>query len=481
MTEKQFWMKLDQLAQRKEKTHILSEAGRLVQEAYENNFRVIAGVMHDKKKPTTCYQLYLATTERKPEPEDNRYLICYTSREQAEKDPLLPEGYELLPIRSVIDNVWNKKTIAGLIFNRADPNASFCLPKAFVSGDVEDLLRLLGNTMNKLIKDKSSGTKGKKSPKAASSSKKSSEKSEEIQMENGEQLSMFEEKSPVEEPAQEPTQTEAEEKPKEKTLRRRVTKGYCYLCGKYLAKSGVVKHLAAVHAAEGADVQRCVLLKVESGDYWLYLDMADSASLKSLDEFLRKIWLECCGHMSCFYYLRKNLGWYDSGMQDIGKSRKLNSFYTGDTFLYDYDFGSTTTLKITVMDTGFFRPRQRNAVRLLARNEDYVFECRDCGKPADYLSAESFYSAANPFICEACAKKRRQLAENAADMEEPYDEQSFDVDMLLPVVNSPRMGVCGYEGELDVYSFEDWKADHPELGKPERISPAGPIRKQRGR
>ena len=251
------------------------------------------------------------------------------------------------------------------------------------------------------------------------------------------------------------------------SMARTMTKGNCYLCGKYLAKSGVIKHLAAAHTAAGAAVQRCVLLKVEADDYWLYLDMADTASLKSLDDFLRKIWLECCGHMSCFYYLMKNNGWYGGGMQEIGMARKINTFRAGDSFLYDYDFGSTTTLKITVMDTGFFRPRQRNAVRLLARNEDYVFECRDCGQPADYVNAECFDYVENPFICEACAEKQRQRAENGEDEDEPDDEQRYDPDMLLPIVNSPRMGVCGYEGELDVYTFEDWKAEDPELVKKE--------------
>ena len=246
-----------------------------------------------------------------------------------------------------------------------------------------------------------------------------------------------------------------------------ITRGNCYLCGKYLAKSGVIKHLAAAHSVEGKDVQRCVLLKVEADNYWLYLDMAYTASLKSLDGFLRKIWLECCGHMSCFYCLMKRNSWYGGGMQEIGMARRINTFPAGDSFLYDYDFGSTTTLKITVMDTGFFRPRQRNAVRLLARNEDYVFNCRDCGQPAEYVNAECIYCEENPFICEACAEKRRQRAENDEDTDEPDDEQRYDVDMLLPIVNSPRMGVCGYKGELDVYTFEDWKAEHPELVKKE--------------
>lgn len=244
-------------------------------------------------------------------------------------------------------------------------------------------------------------------------------------------------------------------------MAKSVTKGNCYLCGKYLAKSGVVKHLSAAHNAEGQNAQRCVLLKVESGDYWLYLDMADTASLKPLDAFLRKIWLECCGHMSCFYVRQTAYGWYGGGIQELGMARKLSSFCKGDQILYDYDFGSTTTLKITVMDTGFFRPRQRSAVRLLARNEDYVFECRDCGKPADFVNSELIYSWENPFICEACAEKRRELAENSEDEDEPNDELRYDVDMLRPIVNSPRMGVCGYEGELDVYTFEDWKTEHP--------------------
>ena len=111
MTEKQFWMKLDQLAQRKDKTHIFSDAGKLLRNAYEDDLGIIAGVMHKKREPARCYQLYVAVTEQKPEPKDNRYLLCYTSRKQAEQDSLLPEGYEILSVRSVIDNVQNKKTL----------------------------------------------------------------------------------------------------------------------------------------------------------------------------------------------------------------------------------------------------------------------------------------------------------------------------------------------------------------------------------
>ena len=62
-------------------------------------------------------------------------------------------------------------------------------------------------------------------------------------------------------------------------------------------------------------------------------------------------------------------------------------------------------------------------------------------------------------------EKRRERVENGEDEDEPDNEQRYDIDMLLPIVNSPRMGVCGYEGELDVYTFEDWTKEHPEIVK----------------
>lgn len=35
-------------------------------------------------------------------------------------------------------------------------------------------------------------------------------------------------------------------------------------------------------------------------DYWLIIEISENTSLKELDQFLRDIWLECCGHLSAF-------------------------------------------------------------------------------------------------------------------------------------------------------------------------------------
>lgn len=78
------------------------------------------------------------------------------------------------------------------------------------------------------------------------------------------------------------------------------TKGNCYLCGAELGKTAMKNHILKEHNGP-EDGQECCLLKIEGADdkdYWLYVDIPVNRTLSALDTFLRKIWLECCGHMS---------------------------------------------------------------------------------------------------------------------------------------------------------------------------------------
>lgn len=204
--------------------------------------------------------------------------------------------------------------------------------------------------------------------------------------------------------------------------------GNCYLCGAEFGKTSMKTHLLKTHSEQNGE-QECCLLKIEGAynkDYWLYVDIPVDKSLSGVDSFLRKIWLECCGHLS---------GFFDSGRSEIGKARKLNAFSVGDKLFHEYDFGSTTETLITVIGT-IRRKKQKENVRLLARNIPQQFECGICGKPAAYICTECMYDTDNPFYCAECGETHE------------HDE------MLLPVTNSPRMGECGYDGELDVFAFD---------------------------
>ena len=203
--------------------------------------------------------------------------------------------------------------------------------------------------------------------------------------------------------------------------------GNCYICGASLGKTAMKNHIIKAHTGEPAG-QECRLLKIEGAyvkDYWLFIDVAAHKSLSDVDAFLRKIWLECCGRMSAFSA---------PGHIEVAKSRKLNSFADGDKLLHEYDFGSTTETLITVMGTTR-RNLQKAAVRLLARNVPPQFKCEKCGAPAEFFCTDCMFDSDNPFYCAKCGEAHE------------HD------DMLLPVTNSPRMGVCGYDGELDKFAF----------------------------
>lgn len=154
--------------------------------------------------------------------------------------------------------------------------------------------------------------------------------------------------------------------------------------------------------------------------YWLQLKVAADAELRDLDRFLRDIWLECCGHMSAFSIDREELE-MDEIVGDV--------FEPGMELLHEYDFGSTTELLVKVIDRHEGPMPKNKAVEILARNAEPEIPCSECGAvPAVEICTECMWDGSG-WLCKACAKKHK-----------------CDRDMFLPVVNSPRTGVCGYTG-----------------------------------
>ena len=206
-------------------------------------------------------------------------------------------------------------------------------------------------------------------------------------------------------------------------------KGPCYLCGFETSKAYMGRHLLAQHC-EADDRQECCLIKIEdeNGEYWLFVDIPLSSTLSVLDKFLREVWLECCGHASAFRPQR-------SYNEEYRMNCRIGSFPLGTVIEYEYDFGSTTTLTVTFVGN-IYREKQKIAVRILARNHPYQFKCERCGKQAAWIDAAEWPGV---MYCGACAKK------------------VGDDGYLLPVVNSPRMGVCGYCGEFDKFGYKGIK------------------------
>jgi hypothetical protein len=178
-------------------------------------------------------------------------------------------------------------------------------------------------------------------------------------------------------------------------------------------------------------------------EYWIYLEMDGSAALSELDQFLKNTWVECCDHMSCFtiqgteYEATPFMGGpapsslfgFDRPKKKGMEASVFRIFSKGLEFHYEYDYGSTTELDLKILWERE-SPRQKSPVRILARNAPPSLPCIKCGKAGEFLCPEC--SGEEEAYCEKCLRKH------------PCGD-----DMALPLVNSPRSGVCGYTGPWD--------------------------------
>lgn len=205
-----------------------------------------------------------------------------------------------------------------------------------------------------------------------------------------------------------------------------MTTGACALCGHQASISKMIAHLPpclASHDMPGP-LHSLLLLRISALNdprYWIVVEARATATLQRLDALLRDLWLECCGHLSAFVVDRR----------EVGMRTTLTTAFrsAGATFGYEYDFGSTTALtgKVVSAREGSIG---RSPVRLLARNEPIREVCAECATPATLVCPYCIDTEAKYLFCDAHAASH-----------EHADEEAY-----LPVVNSPRMGVCGYSG-----------------------------------
>lgn len=228
-------------------------------------------------------------------------------------------------------------------------------------------------------------------------------------------------------------------------------RGACAYCGREMTRGWMARHLRTCEKRLAAQTeadrtrrrkQTLYHLQVEdawSSYYWLQLEMRGEATLERLDSYLRDIWLECCGHLSQFeiggvYYTQI----MDDGLDfrdEKGMDVPVGELFTpGMEIPYEYDFGTTTELLIKVMDQRVGRPTTSHPIVLMARNNCPEAVCMVCGQPASWLCIECLQETDDVgTLCDEHAKTH------------PHD----DYGEPIPLVNSPRVGMCGYTGPAE--------------------------------
>ena len=216
--------------------------------------------------------------------------------------------------------------------------------------------------------------------------------------------------------------------------------GKCNLCGEMAGQASMTRHLQACSPPEASGLSPASRkqtpgpnfhLAIEGRDakaYWMHVAIPLTAPLSKLDDFLRHIWLECCGHLSAFEIGGKRYTSEPVDEETSMRARLSEVFEVGMKFFYEYDYGSPTALVLKVValrEQGL----PKGAVQLLARNEAPQVSCQRCRiQPATQICTECVWNGEG-WLCEPCA-----VAHECGD------------EMCLPVVNSPRVGVCGYTG-----------------------------------
>lgn len=218
--------------------------------------------------------------------------------------------------------------------------------------------------------------------------------------------------------------------------------GVCSFCDGIFGKTGMARHIASCgkrkknlagsgdsKGSRKAAIMHLSVAGEECPDYWMHVEIPAAGKLHDLDQFLRHTWLECCGHLSAFTI--EGQRYSCSPMKEYDEKSMNAPLYSvlvpGKTFDHEYDFGSTTTLTLKLLDQrkgDIGRPR----ISILARNLPPVIACTECENEATQVCVECIYSGKG-WHCDCCA-----------------EEHECGEDMFLPVVNSPRVGVCGYTG-----------------------------------
>ena len=278
-------------------------------------------------------------------------------------------------------------------------------------------------------------------------------------------------------------------------MAREISKGTCVFCDRELSKPVMTNHLKSckqrIAITETASYKKLNKTKlfhlVVEGRYlpmyWMHLEVPAKVTLADLDSFLRDTWLECCYHLSAFridgvsYKSHLDPEYNDAVANDDIQSETHDQFLDdiqaqiaetsppervadfmqflreqsslspykpirersmaaelgkilkpGLKFTYVYDFGSSTELVLKVMDEceGEARGRGKKAIKIMARNEPPTIPCEICGQPATAIY--SGWDDYDKWLCKVCGQKQK-------------------IREWLPVVNSPRVGVCAYTGE----------------------------------
>lgn len=193
--------------------------------------------------------------------------------------------------------------------------------------------------------------------------------------------------------------------------------------------------------------------------YEMYAMIENDCTFLDIDQFLKFMWCECCGHLSKFTQMKvvnsteaknttnentttveettkvENITISDEPYTDedgnfidpseISKSVLLSTYNSGDYFLYEYDYGFTTDVLMGIISKNEKISKTKNII-LLYRNEQPNTKCA-----TKLCTNQTVMHHYDKSYCKPCFTKFKKTVQ--------YEN------VELKISNSPRTGTCGYQ------------------------------------
>ncbi|NCN65130.1 MAG: plasmid pRiA4b ORF-3 family protein [Candidatus Altiarchaeum hamiconexum] len=227
-------------------------------------------------------------------------------------------------------------------------------------------------------------------------------------------------------------------------MKNKQLKGRCFFCKKNFGRNALKGHIEKcekrkeyIEKSEGKitkNREEIYLVQIKAGAYFMLIEISGNKKVKNLDDFIRGIWVECCGHLSAFSI--DGVEYFSSSYERGDRSMNVkiaDVLDAGTKFSYEYDFGTTTEIVLEIISIR--EGKIDKGLLILARNLPPEIKCSVCGKDATE-------------VCSMCIVED---PENSFFCEEHGTEHECGEDMLLPVTNSPRIGMCAYTGDEDEF------------------------------
>ena len=216
-------------------------------------------------------------------------------------------------------------------------------------------------------------------------------------------------------------------------------KAICLICKK--SCQSIDSHIiSCIDNISIEDTNINYLLKItdDTNLYWMFIIIHCDVKLSSLDTFLRKKWLQCCGHLSEFSINNVKCKFQHKIKQIIQENIVID---------YAYDFGTTTNLYITLVKQ--FNAAN-NKIKILSQNSSPKYKCstlegadgsckggsRNCennfaGSICKKFNSNKICFECNDTYCDHCASS----LSHKCDAEDEF---------LFDLINSPRFADCFY-------------------------------------